>query len=478
MQDKDMQGNIMQGNSKVQKKVKMPVSHATIYKMMIWVVMIATGVFFVKNLLELSIVGAVVTGISMVVFGITFYMMSARNVVVAVRELVLSASTVIMIFFISMFSGESYSDDFCMFLAAIGFSGMFMNVKATRMQILLADLCLLIMYISSPEKGGNLGQYILCWAGFEFAAELFYQTIKRGRAFIDISDVRAKQAEDTLTTMRSMGNKIQDDFDESSIMIDRNTEGLKTGSASIAKRTGEIAGSCEEVHDKIIDTEKSIESLNDEVKRFETALNQNSANMEAMTEQLNSIGDVIHNSNDVFAAMEQKMKAAAKITEEISNISFNTTTLSFNASIEAARAGEAGVGFEVVANEMRNLSVTSNKFSEQVAEVIGELQNQVTETVAQFNQSIKALDESENTMKELQESFRHLTKRFDALYENIEEQNENVTMVENIFNQLSRRVSEMDSFVADNQRSVEGIIDAMNEYKVNINKVVENTRNV
>ena len=52
-----------------------------------------------------------------------------------------------------------------------------------------------------------------------------------------------------------------------------------------------------------------------------------------------------------------------------------------------------------------------------------------------------------------------------------------VNQVGTIFNDLRGRVAEMQKYSEDNQQAVEAIVDAMEVYKVNINKVIETTRN-
>ena len=127
---------------------------------------------------------------------------------------------------------------------------------------------------------------------------------------------------------------------------------------------------------------------------------------------------------------------------------------------------------------MKNLSENSNQFAEQVSDVVIELLTQVEKTSMQFNESTKAIKESEQTMNELQQGFAQLIKQFDVLYGNIEDQNNNISQVDNIFKELKDKVTEMQTYSADNQNAVGAIVDAMELYKVNINSVIENTKSV
>jgi len=92
---------------------------------------------------------------------------------------------------------------------------------------------------------------------------------------------------------------------------------------------------------------------------------------------------MIHNSKhsmDVVTSIDdlsKEMESIFSFLSEVKQIADQTNLLALNAAIEAARAGEAGRGFAVVADEVRNLSLTSNRLNDEIKRCVTSAQQKL-----------------------------------------------------------------------------------------------------
>jgi methyl-accepting chemotaxis protein len=140
---------------------------------------------------------------------------------------------------------------------------------------------------------------------------------------------------------------------------------VASSSQGLAKDTSEQAAMIEE-------TSASAEEINSMARRnAESAKNATLIVDEAEggNQETNRAVSECVEAMDVIGESSTKI---ARTLQVIDKIAFQTNILALNAAVEAARAGEAGMGFAVVAEEVRNLAQRCAAASEEISTLIEE----------------------------------------------------------------------------------------------------------
>ena len=470
------------------KNTKIPIGEDKIFKIMMIITFSVATVFLLKNIISKSIQGSLAVSICLLVFAAVILGMRKMHIALHTQQFAICLCIVFLVFVISLFSGSYYSDDFPLYLAVIGLSGIYLRPNYTLVQAGLIDVLMIIQYILHPEKADPLSQYIMCMVIFTICAFTFYLAIKRGHAYIEIGQARAEEAENLLEAIQHAGEELQENCKnsdnritkllEANTCLEQNANDLKYGYNEITSGTTEVANSFGNVQETMSITEEQITALNTEVKNVEISLEDNKQNMKEITTQIETINTILSNTNHVFETLQKKIIEISEATEELTQIASSTNMLALNASIEAARAGEAGAGFAVVASNVQSLAEDSNQCSSHVKQIVEDMRTEISSTTEQLAESTDVINHSIQVLNGFHNSFDDLTNQFSFLYENIEAQNNNVHQMDDMIALLKGKITDMTSISTKNQNVVLSMVDAMNVYQGNMEQVISDTKEI
>lgn len=108
--------------------------------------------------------------------------------------------------------------------------------------------------------------------------------------------------------------------------------------------------------------------------------------------QMNIITETVSFIKNLVEDLETKSSEVGKLLQVITTISNQTKLLALNASIEAARAGEHGKGFSIVAEEVRNLAIGTEKSAAEIQVVISSIQAQIKDVANEMGNGMEEID--------------------------------------------------------------------------------------
>lgn len=228
------------------------------------------------------------------------------------------------------------------------------------------------------------------------------------------------------------------------ILIDccAKNEAGNSGAQDYIDRMTSESGASQEENTALKELSESGERLSENagelIENLKRNIEGNGQIFKAFEDFTQDVDKVSRNNNDLKSSIEtfgEQIRKIMKHMDDISEISERTNLLSFNASIEAAHAGSAGVGFRIIANEVKKLSENTKKASDEITRMVGSLQDKLEQLSEQSRQNSQLLDSLVTSTKKSKEIVSQMSTETDN----------NSTCAQNMIELISHNRKSIDS---------------------------------
>lgn len=216
--------------------------------------------------------------------------------------------------------------------------------------------------------------------------------------------------------------------------------------------------------DSVASISQSVKSISQETEEISQEADQAAKKAEAgnlvvekSVNQIHSVEEKVRTTARLVDELGARSQEIGAIVDTISDLAGQTNLLALNAAIEAARAGEQGRGFAVVAEEVRKLAEQSATAAQQIADLIGRIQDDTSKAVASMDSDRQAVVQGAESVEGLRQVFEEINGLVIDVADKIESMSDSIQHVAGQSSEITNHMEQIDTGaakVADNMQSI------------------------
>ena len=228
--------------------------------------------------------------------------------------------------------------------------------------------------------------------------------------------------------------KIQKSLRTSFWKINTVTSELVLGAESVANSSGNLASASEKANKLLVEIDENVNDITKELSEsadFATNAKKDANEAATLVESSRAKMDSL---SEAMGQIQEATKAIEGISNNLESIAKQTNILALNALVEASRAGDAGLGFSVVADEIRILAEQSSEAANNAYELIDQTNRRVLEGIRIGEETAEFLDQVvvqtntiDNSVSRIAEStvaqnekLQRISERLDEISQSVE----------------------------------------------------------
>jgi len=237
-------------------------------------------------------------------------------------------------------------------------------------------------------------------AEFQILAEAMNQT---GDSLSRVVAVAAQTSADVAHSADELAS-VSDEIAASASQMASSMTSVSIGAEEQVNRLRTVDRALQDIHS----AGEGVKRRSSEVTAFagdiESTAAQKRAEIDRAVEILREVKRSVEGATGEVRALQATMDDIRQFVLTVSTIADQTNLLALNAAIEAARAGDAGLGFAVVAEEVRTLAASSQTAADDIVQLTGVVRARVATSARAMETSAARVAEIERVSRDIDDA--------------------------------------------------------------------------
>lgn len=213
-----------------------------------------------------------------------------------------------------------------------------------------------------------------------------------------------KDVVNTAMPLAQTANKIQNLSGQTIDSFTRQSDSVSSSRHSVEEMSNRVA----DITSNAADAVSSARKASNEARNGKEVVDKTVA-------EIRQLANVVTESSEIINQLQDDTNKVNLVLEVIRGIADQTNLLALNAAIEAARAGEQGRGFAVVADEVRNLASRTQDSTQEINQILAQLQSAASKAVTTMESSKSGVEASVESANQAGESLLEIASAIEVI---------------------------------------------------------------
>ena len=251
----------------------------------------------------------------------------------------------------------------------------------------------------------------------------------------------------------------------------------ETTIAEQAATTNEIAATATQISATTKELVNTIDEVAGAADRTRQSASDGYGELERMETTMQHIVDAAGSISQKFEVLNEKALNINSVVTTITKVADQTNLLSLNAAIEAEKAGEYGLGFAVVATEIRRLADQTAVATLDIEQMVKEMQSAVSSGVLsmekfsdQVRRSVEDVNQVAAQLAGIIEEVQNFAPRFENVQQGMHFQSQGASQIKQAMMQLSESAHQAVVSIKQSNSAIDALNDAAHALQNGVSK--------